>query len=147
MDPRLVGLLEAGPKTLRYLRGQPRRPTLACGAQVLLDEVTMAMLQDPRLSPRDDDVARAGREVREAYAMWWERGWIDDPASYHREPPAPRVHDRAVRTPRHRYDLITFEHGYEPHAGEPGRERWLGRDYHRVARAALLRTRAQAAPG
>jgi len=146
LDPRLVGLCEAGPKTLSYLRRQPSRPSPAFAAQVLLDEVTMALLQDPRLSPKDDDVTRAGREVHEAYAMWREQGWIDDPASYHRDPPSPRVRDQAIRTRRHSYDLVTFEHGYEPHDGEPGRARWMGRDYHRLARAALIRTRSPGRP-
>ena len=69
-----------------------------------------------------------------------EQGWVDDPMSYHRDPP-PLIH---VNHNRRRYlfqtfDTISFDSGYEPHWGEPGRERWLSYEENRKARALVLR--------
>ncbi len=83
---------------------------------------------------------RVGREASEAYALFEERGWFDDPASYHEEPPAledPEIHhqERGGRN----IECLTFESLYEPHPDLPGRDRWLSYEKNLTARAWVLR--------
>jgi hypothetical protein len=78
--------------------------------------------------------------MRDALAVYTRRGWLSDPASYHRTPPPLESPD--IATPRARtigYERISFESGYEPYPGEPGRERWLDAEANRIARAWMLR--------
>jgi hypothetical protein len=71
------------------------------------------------------------------------RGWLDDPAGYHQDPPALRVPQMTRKrlgslgrsVP---YQELSFESEYEPHPGEPGRERWLAHDDNGTAAAYLL---------
>ncbi len=85
------------------------------------------------------DARRIGREIQEAAGFFDARGWIDDPADYHRAPPAltrVTLEERRSRGIDHRH--LTFESDYEPHPGEPGRERWQGYEVNRTAHARLL---------
>ncbi|MFK7897576.1 MAG: alpha/beta hydrolase [Myxococcota bacterium] len=58
-------------------------------------------------------------------------GWFDDPAGYHRTPPPlrnPLISKKEAFSFGRRgssYKELVFESEYEPHPGEPGRERWL----------------------
>jgi hypothetical protein len=86
------------------------------------------------------DRSRVGNEVTAALDFFAERGFLDAPASYHRDPPALEPLDlRPAQSRGLRYQHLTFESGYEPHAGEPGRERWLGYERNRRGHAWLLR--------
>ena len=117
-------------------------PSFGLAAQVLLDEVLIAAMRNPRLFPHGDDYERAGVEIRQAYEMWAERGWLADPETYHHEPPTPSGWSiRRESALNQSYELLTFESGYEPHTGEPGRERWLERGKNRTMYAAVVRTR------
>jgi len=83
---------------------------------------------------------RVAAEVHEALALYQERGWVDDPASYHRTPPPlekPQLRPRRARGVR--FEHLAFESGYEPHPDEPGRERWLSYAPCRTAHAWVLR--------
>ncbi len=74
--------------------------------------------------------------------MFRARGWLDDPASYHvHPPPLPRqdVTLRKARSGAIRYTVMSFDSGYEPHPGEPGRERWLSDRENRTAYVWMLR--------
>jgi len=117
------------------------RPTAALAGHALLDE---AMLAAFRLVHTEDESVwpRLDRETAAAVALYAERGWLDAPESYHRTPPAPssaEVTLRDVRGARFRYERLSFDSGYEPHLGEPGRDRWLGYEANRRARAWVLR--------
>ncbi len=156
-DPRTVGVAQAGPRTAAFMartwarsrvpepEGIPARPSLGLALQVLLDEVLISSFKNPRLLPRRADYERAAIEVAEAFHLYRERGWLDDPESYHQSPAAPTAWStRGERVLGQPYEHLSFQSGYEPHRGEPGRERWLERDANRIAHAWVLH---QADPG
>jgi len=152
-------VVQAGPRAAAFLarswsysrgRGRPGHPLSEAGvqpsvglaAQVLLDEVLISAMRNPRLFPRGDDYRRAGEEISAARRMWEERGWLDRPLSYHREPPVPTgVAVRAESTLGQRYETISFPSAYEPWPDEPGRQRWLARTANRTAYAYVVRHR------
>lgn len=83
---------------------------------------------------------RVRREAVDAYSLFEERGWFEDPASYHEEPPPledPEVHCQKRRG--RDIECLTFESLYEPRPDEPGRDRWLSYEKNRTARAWVLR--------
>lgn len=114
------------------------RPTVSLAGHALVDEVVLAgfkMLQrDEGLLPRIE------LEIEAAATLYGEAGWIDAPERFHGSPPpATEVTTRAQRGMRYPYQRLSFESGYEPHPGEPGRERWLGYLANRRVRGWLLR--------
>ena len=116
------------------------RPTPGLAGQAFLDEIVLTGFRVLRPIGGDAAVARIEREVGDAVEQFEAEGWCDDPASYHTAPPA--LHDVTLRTVhgrRHTYERISFESLYEPHPGEPGRDRWLGYGHNRRARAWMLR--------
>ena len=79
-------------------------------------------------------------ELGDGVEMFNSMGWIDDPMSYHVDPPTlkrPRLTKRRSRGID--YEHLTVASGYEPHADEPGRERWLDYEKNRTAHAWVLR--------
>lgn len=97
--------------------------------------------------PSDVLVERVAMELSVAEGIWQKNGWLDDPASFHRTPPAPSsVRSKPVRAGRYRYDRVTWPDGYEPHADVPGRARWETYRENRIARAAVLRHRGTDRP-
>jgi hypothetical protein len=115
-------------------------PSFGLAAKAVLDEV---FFLSETLSARFVSVfdrERIALEVSEAVDLYAARGWLDAPASFHPTPPAlemPRL--ARARSRGLEYTHLAFASGYEPHAGEPGRERWLGYDANRTAHAWLLR--------
>jgi len=149
LDPRVVGVAAAVPRTHAYLRSHPgtaRGTRVGLGAQVLLDEVMLAALRNPALLPHERDVEIAGAEAEAAHALFEKRGWLDDPASYHQEPMVPVPQVRMRKTGRRHHDVLTFPVTHQPHDGEPGVDRWLGYPHHRTARASVLRHREAGRP-
>jgi len=152
LDPRTLGVMQAGPRTLRFMSRARNaadgdsaavfNPSFGLAAQVLLDEVLIAAMRNPRLFPHGDDYERAGAEIRQAHSLWTERGWLADPASYHDDPPVPSGWTtRREVTINQSYEALTFPSGYEPRPGEPGRDRWLERRANHTMHAAVVRTR------
>ena len=116
----------------------PRRGP-AVAFKVALDELLYAteLISATIVSRRDHP--RIAREIEEAVSLFEARGWLDDPARYHRTPPPLepiRLDD--VRVPGLAYRHLQFASDYEPHSDEPGRERWLGYVANRTAHAQLL---------
>ncbi|MBV8303168.1 MAG: hypothetical protein JOZ04_03085 [Acidimicrobiia bacterium] len=155
-DPRTVGVAQAAPRTAAFLARswasrepglESGRPTLGLAAQVLLDEVLMAAMKSPRLFPSDDDYVRAGRDIAAAHEMFSSRGWLDHPERYHADPDVPMgcmvTRARALNVS---YEHLTFLSRFEPHPGEPGRERWLSYEANRTAHAWVVRARGQDKP-
>lgn len=149
-DPRVVGVAGALPRTAAVLgRGKlrgtpvgyaPVKVSPGLVAQMMLDEVLISAMRDPKLFPRGDDYERAGEEIRDAYKMWSERGWLSDPSSYHVEPPTPApVAVTRERALDQRFEHVAFASAYAPHDGEPGAVRWEGFALNRVAHAYVLR--------
>ncbi|MHB8680942.1 MAG: alpha/beta hydrolase family protein [Acidimicrobiales bacterium] len=154
MDPRAVGVLRAAPRAVAFLSHAsartaggtgddtivPVRPSPGLAAQVWLDEVMIAAFRHPRLLPHGDDYARAAADVAAMRAALEARGCLDDPGSYHRSPAVPDlVVQRSGQLPGLRYEQIAFPSGWEPVAGEPGRERWLAYGANRTAHAWIAR--------
>ena len=84
--------------------------------------------------------ARIGRELEEALVIFDEKGWLENPAGYHREPPLlGEVNGGDRRHPENGFEHLTFESSYEPWVGEPGRDRWLSYERNRTAHAWALR--------
>ena len=139
-DPRIAGVLRAGPRVADFLVRSHRRtaaiadddrivavrPTPALAAQAYLDEILIAALRHPDLLPKEDDYAPAAADLVAARLLFAARGWIEDPASYHRDPPPPddvaAVHQSAHGLA---YEHTSFTSGWEPYPEEPGRDRWL----------------------
>ena len=156
-DPRLSGVAQALPRTAAVLNrtrssrvadgGPGSRVTFGLAAQVMLDEVLISVMRDPKLFPHGDDYERAGADIRQAHALWAERGWLAEPRSYHLDPPVPGgVRITRERVMDQRYEHLAFDSGYEPPAGAPGRDRWLSQVENRTGHAWLMRHADPGAP-
>src|SRR5487761_279582 len=154
-DPRTVGVLQAAPKAVAFLSHAaartarvatddsivPVRATAGLAAQVWLDEVVIAAFRHPRLIPDDDAFVQAAADVVAMRALMDDRGWLTDPRSYHRAPGAPEsVVLRRRSVPGMHYEHLAFPSGWEPHPGEPGRDRWMGYVANRTAHAWIARS-------
>jgi dienelactone hydrolase len=150
-DPRTVGVARAAPRTVAFVArswaasrehpGQaPGPPSIGMAAQVLLDEVLISAMRNPKLFPHGDDYRRAGEDVHAASRLWADRGWLDDPERYHVDPGAPEgaevIRERSFDQ---RYEHLIFPSRYAPHDGEPGRDRWMSHVPNRLAHAYVLR--------
>jgi len=153
-DPRLVGTAQALPRTVAFMaraRAASRdgdtsngaaavSPSVGLAAQVLLDEILISTMRNPKLFPHGDDYRRAGEDIRDAYEMWGARGWLATPEDYHANPGPPAgatvTRERAMEQ---RFEHLVFPSDYQPHDGEPGRARWLGHLPNRTAHAYVLR--------
>ena len=106
----------------------------------LLDRAVLGAFRVGRHPRPVAEVGRTLDEARAALALYDARGWLPDPTPFFPAPPAPTD----VRTARRRtagltFDHLRFESGYEPHLGEPGRDRWLAHAPNRTAHAWILR--------
>jgi len=158
----LLRMAMAIPRTLRFLADNLERqlsgaeveeggipvphvsPSLA--AHVALDEAILGLAMGPNRFPRRADYQRVGAELEATRKLYRERGWLDDPASYHRTPPPleqPEIRKGQALTAewpfRLEYESLHFESGFEPYPEEPGRERWLGYEPNHEAAAWVLR--------
>jgi len=78
---------------------------------------------------------RLRSELDEARELFRARGWLDDPRSYHQDPPAST--EMTVKDAPFgglALERFRFESGWQPHPDEPGRDRWLS--YPRMNEAA-----------
>ena len=125
----------------------PGRPSLAFAAKMALDELALALVATWAKLPAVEDRRRSNAEILDAVALFASRGWLDDPRTYHLNPP-PLENPAIGSDPR--LDLpverVSFQSEYEPRPEEPGRARWLGFERNRVARAWVLRHRDRPRP-
>lgn len=103
------------------------RPTIGLATHAFRDEIVLAGFRI--LRPASDRLAfaRVEREVLTALDLYDEAGWLGRPEGFFAPPPP--LTDVTVRTAemwRQAYEEVSFDSGYEPRAGEPGRDRWLG---------------------
>ena len=114
---------------------------LALAAKVALDEMVLGVEQLSIGLPSGNAAHRVADEIHGALDLYRGKGWLDDPAAYHLDPPPlGEVHLENARSGSIEYEHLSFESGYEPWDGEPGRERWLGLGPPRTAHAYLLRS-------
>jgi len=123
------------------LEGLPRaRLTPALLAHVAMDEALLMLAHGPERYPRRADYERVGAELGEALTQFEEQGWLADPRSYHLDPPPlEHVQEGSGWADGLSYRKLTWESRYEPHADEPGGERWAGYATNRLAGAWMLR--------
>ncbi len=113
-----------------YLDRQPdelpvARPTIALAAQAFRDEILLTGFTLMRREPTATTLERIDEEVQAAHAFYAERGWLDDPEGFFAPPPPlTDVTVKPVSNMGRHYQRLAFDSEYEPHAGEPGRDRW-----------------------
>lgn len=115
-------------------------PSLRLAAKVAFDEAILSTMQLTTPVPVGDAARLVAREVLAAREMFDARGWLEKPASYHVAPPP--LEAFALRPEKVRgisYEHLSFESEYEPHADEPGRDRWLSYVANRTAHAWVVR--------
>jgi len=139
--PFLIGSRLAGRRRATTPNGIPDRETgWRTYSKALLDDLFLAteLAMAPTISPRDR--RRLGSEMDQAIDLYEDRGWLEDPTRYHRAPPPLEVaRFDEFRSGWLPYRHLRFDSGFEPHAGEPGRERWLGYEANRTGHAWLLK--------
>ncbi len=112
---------------------------LRLASKAALDELFVAVELASATFVSLREHGRLAAELRRALALYEARGWLKRPERYHRAPaPLEPARLRETRSRGMAYHHLEFESGYEPHAGEPGRERWLGYEANRTGHAWLL---------
>ena len=118
----------------------PPSRSLGTSIKAVMDEAFLftEVLSAPLISGRESDRVRG--DLAAAVELFERRGWLSDPARYHRRPPrlmAPTIADSW--TTGRRFQHVTFESRFDLDADEPGRERWLDYVPNRTAHAWMLR--------
>ncbi|MGA9677571.1 MAG: hypothetical protein WBR28_20805 [Mycobacterium sp.] len=102
------------------------RPTLALATEAFFDEIVLTGFRLLRSAPDAARLEWITREVIAALEFYGQQGWLEKSEGFFAAPPA--LTDVTVRTVSNMgrtYERMFFDSGYEPHGGEPGRERWL----------------------
>jgi pimeloyl-ACP methyl ester carboxylesterase len=99
--------------------------------------VSAVRLRTQRAAERE--VPRVESEVAAALEVYRREGWLDDPTSFHSEPPSPEVSERHTRVGVRRAISLRYGSGWEPPEGSPGRERWLSHARNSTCAAYVMR--------
>jgi hypothetical protein len=115
-----------------------RSPLVA--AKIVLDEIFFITEVLSARFVTGTDRSRLRTEIADAVAFFERAGWLDDPRGYFPAPPPlePRALADGSSLFGRAYRHLEFASEYEPHAGEPGAERWHGRAANRTAHAWIL---------
>jgi hypothetical protein len=139
-----AAFVAAGHASLRVTPLTPRVPEAAesfmLAAKVAVDEALLSTMGVGSSLPTPEKATRIRAEIDDALSLFRDRGWLEKPESYHRNPlplEAPRL--ERSRSRGIDFEHLSFESEYEPHGEEPGRERWLGYTANRTAHAWVLR--------
>jgi pimeloyl-ACP methyl ester carboxylesterase len=136
-----------GRESSRLLGVPPLRLTPSLIGHVAMDESIMALAVGPRRFPRRTDYERVGNELRTARALFDERGWLDDPASFHQAPPQVTDPARSRGWALGRcYERLWWPSGYQPPLEVPGTDRWMAFESNRTASAWILRHKGRQRP-
>ena len=105
------------------------RQTPGAAWKWMIDEWSMQLeLATARMRIPDGPFRQRLRsELAEARSLYAERGWLTDPAAYHRTPPPldSGVQARATSAGDADFWHVRFNSEFEPWPGEPGRDRWM----------------------
>ena len=102
------------------------RPTIALATQAFLDEIVLTGFRLLRSAPDATRLAWINREVIAALEFYGQQGWLEKPEGFFAAPPPlAYVTVRTVNNLGRTCERFFFDSDYEPHASEPGRERWL----------------------
>ncbi len=127
----------------RYRDVPAVEPNAGLIAETLLDGSFSLLVSLLVGVPESQQVRRGHQELLAMRDFIEQRGWYADPTGYHRTPPplrAPQLTERETSGIRGatRFKELVFESEYEPHPGEPGRERWLAHDDNGTATAYVM---------
>lgn len=118
----------------------PTRWSFGLASKLLLDEVFFLTEAFSARLVSVRDRRRIADEVTAALEYFEAHGFLARPTDYHPAPPPLEPAGMRVASSRGlAYEHLTYASGYEPHAGEPGRQRWLAYERNRTAHAWLLR--------
>jgi len=147
LGPARSGLRLARPDAVRRLRQEwasagttaPPLRSLRLLGGAATDELALSFARLVGMAGAGDQLPRIEAETLAALDYYGERGWLADPAGFHRDPPAADPAITTVRAVGTDWSLLRWESSYCPEADEPGGARW--RDYSRnaVAVARVLR--------
>ncbi|HET9063155.1 MAG TPA: hypothetical protein VFO62_07700 [Candidatus Binatia bacterium] len=145
-----TGRASLGADPVRREVPAPQR-SVAMSARVAIDEAVLAGQSFLVSRPPSAEIERTRRELDATRELFQRRGWSTDPAAYHRDPPPltqPTLQVKRLRQGRRAivYEELSFQSEYEPHADEPGRERWLGYAANRTGHAVVLRHAGEPRP-
>jgi hypothetical protein len=132
-----------------YLDRQPgelpvARPTVVLAAHAFRDEIVLLGFHLVRSAPDATTVRRMNGEVVAALEFYGQKGWLDQPEGFFAAPqPLADVSVRSVNTLGRSYERLFFDSEYEPHAGEPARDRWLSYTANHRVYGLMLRHREQ----
>lgn len=118
----------------------PPRWDLRLVSKAALDELFFAteVVSATFFSLRDR--RRIIREIGRAASLYERKGWLREPARFHRRPPAvEKVSIDEHRSAFGPFQHLRFESGYQPHPGEPGRKRFLEYQANRTAHIWTMR--------
>ncbi len=126
-------------------------PSLKIALGAMLDRAFTVTTNVLTGVPSPDEVRRFNREAAEMRDFLASNGWLDDPAIYHMQPPpleewSTAEHSTWLGRHRQRYRQVTWDSGYQLHAGEPGRERWLSREKNKTMHAYVMEHEGEARP-
>jgi hypothetical protein len=114
---------------------------------VLVDAAMYRLVTSRAARPDDAVLQRVAGEVRDAHALFEQRGWLDAPETYHQAPPLPAgVRERRRRSGNLRYAALSWLDEYAPRPEEPGADRFGAYRQNRVVRAMLLEHRSEDRP-
>lgn len=110
-------------------------------AKWLLDETLLQteVARGRMRLPSTDFRRRLRGELEDGLDLFADQGWLTDPRSYHVAPPPPSNVQRVDKWHGGlRHERVRWASDYEPHADEPGRDRWLDYSRNRTAEVRLL---------
>jgi hypothetical protein len=118
-------------------------PSVSLIAEALLDRTFTLCTSVMTGVPLPETGRQMVDDVVAARAFYEQSGWLERPAGYHRDPPPLEAELTAEEAAwsgprRRRYRRLVFESGFEPHPGEPGRERWIAHPSNGTAHAYVL---------
>ena len=140
----VASYLVAGRTALRYAErpeGAPPPPMeTKVFAKAALDEALTGYFVAVAKSPSGELAERMCDEAAKLERVLRERGWLDDPASFHKPPPAPdKVRQTAARAAGFDYQRLRYPSGFIPEPLLPGADRWVSHERNRECAAWMVR--------
>jgi pimeloyl-ACP methyl ester carboxylesterase len=123
---------------------------LAVAPHIAVDEAVLAVmrLRQPKL-PAAAAPDRLAADLDRAATIFKRRGWISEPAKYHRTPPNLNNADVLHRSTHNGplgHESMSFASEFDVRSFEPGADRWPGNERNDVVTVRLLRRSDSAAP-
>lgn len=129
---------------------RPNPPGYAKIGEAMLDHTFTLAMNAMTGIPDRAQMDRQRAEMRTAWGLFEARGWLDDPQSFHSEPPPlddwSLADERALLPARLHFKRLSFASSYAPAAGLPGADRWMARECNRTAHAHVLEHRGRPRP-